>query len=376
MARPKTAGAFEIPPADRLDREGVPFQRPLQVACFSWDANRRLALDDRGLRFYAPPNIAVPLSAGFESYVTRALAVPEHLDALLAALLAGSLVTPHPPATPEARRHLPAFVTWRGILTKLFSAAHDRREPFELRATRFNGTIYLVENELPEKAERERNMSAREALFAYGGYKFEALCTLPVPFPKATEQMLQARDTAPVNNNEQFCSVLKTRIGEDLVFIGAEVDCAAAPPDHPTSTANYIELKTNRVIANDRQRRTFENKLLKIYLQSYLAGIPKVIVGFRNDDHVVEDLREFATLDIPAMLLGRVDWDANACLSFGASLLGFLKRTVVVDDPDVVYAVRMEEDALQIVVYEGRRDPALRFLPTWYTTGEGRPPDV
>lgn len=354
-------------PVERFSKRTVPkFSRPQEVACFSYDEKRRLFLDARGLKYYVPPNQAIPLSHGFESYVTRDLAKPEHLDALLASLHAEGLASREAP-TPATRRTTASFVTWRGILTKLFSACFDRREQLVLRAVLFNGTIYLVEHELEARQERERNLAGKEAIWAYGGYKFEALSTVAVPPDQATPEMLAERETAIVNNNEQFCSVLKTRFGDHLIYIGAEVDCALDPPAEPGSTDTYVELKTNRVIGNERQHRAFGSKLMKIYLQSFLAGIPRVFVGFRDDDNIVREIREFDTMEIPEMTHGTVDWDANVCMAFGAAVLEFLKRTIKIDDPYVVHTVRLEADGARMTVVKEEPGPnAQTFLPEWF----------
>lgn len=369
---PVFVGNFDISPPDRFaNKPAPPYQQPTEVSCFSFDGFRNLFLDDRTLRFFAMPNQSVPLSRGFESYITRDLAAPEHLDSLLLALHTEKLLSRAAP-TPANRRRMPNFVTWRGVLTKLFSVVYDRREPFELWATLFNGTIYLVENELESKRERERNMSGQDALWAYGGYKFEALCNLPVPEAQATGEMLDEREKAVVNNNEQYCAVLKTRFGEDLIYMGAEVDCATTIPK-AGSTDAYLELKTNRIISNERQQKAFGTKLMKIYLQSFLAGIPKVIVGFRDDDHLVQEIREFETLDIPVMTRGQVEWDPNVIMSFGAAVLEFLKRNIRQDHPSVVYSVKADRDGKKLVINELPENMAKPFLPEWLRKGEDPP---
>ena len=37
----------------------------------------------------------------------------------------------------------------------------------------------------------------------------------------------------------------------------------------------------------------------KVWLQSYLGGVPKIIFGFRNDEGIIKSFREYDTLKIP-----------------------------------------------------------------------------
>jgi RAT1-interacting protein len=45
-----------------------------------------------------------------------------------------------------------------------------------------------------------------------------------------------------------------------------------------------VELKTNRLTEHPRQQANFErHKLLKFWIQSFLAGVPHICCGFRDD---------------------------------------------------------------------------------------------
>ncbi|KAG0239220.1 Histone H2A.Z [Actinomortierella wolfii] len=114
-----------------------------------------------------------------------------------------------------------------------------------------------------------------------------------------------------VNTNIQYCTVARTRLGEHSIILGAEVDCTQhrkkPPPYNPLD--DYVELKTSRVITSEREQTSFEKfKLLKFWAQSYLAGVPTIVVGFRDDDGVVRELRTFKTAEIPQIVRGRGFW--------------------------------------------------------------------
>ena len=60
------------------------------------------------------------------------------------------------------------------------------------------------------------------------------------------------------------------------LLMSAEIDCA-------DEEKKYVELKTSKQIASQRDSASFEKfKLLKFWLQSFLAGVPRVLVGFRR----------------------------------------------------------------------------------------------
>jgi hypothetical protein len=132
------------------------------------------------------------------------------------------------------------------------------------------------------------------------------------------------------------------------LLMSAEIDCA-------DERGAYIELKTSRQMDNERQHANFEkHKLLKFWLQvpppyhrplttapllpppyyrplttalfyrpslspcltapttaplfwlqSFLAGVPRIIVGFRDDAGVVKELRPLETMKIPRMVRGK-----------------------------------------------------------------------
>ena len=84
---------------------------------------------------------------------------------------------------------------------------------------------------------------------------------------------------------------------------------------------SFVELKTNIIITSQRDEMMFERyvsphscrrlnadvlhfartKLLKHYVQSFLLGVPLIIVGFRTRPGVLSALQRFNTLEIPRL---------------------------------------------------------------------------
>lgn len=67
----------------------------------------------------------------------------------------------------------------------------------------------------------------------------------------------------------------------------------------------------------------YERKLLKFWAQSFLLGVPKIIVGFRDPNGIVHRLEELETSSIPGKVkkVGRGSWDGNICINFAAAFL-------------------------------------------------------
>lgn len=67
----------------------------------------------------------------------------------------------------------------------------------------------------------------------------------------------------------------------------------------------------------------FHRKLMKYWLQSFLLGVPKIIVGFRTRDGVLVNINEIETHRIPETVNSRPNakWNADMCVNFAAGFL-------------------------------------------------------
>ena len=67
----------------------------------------------------------------------------------------------------------------------------------------------------------------------------------------------------------------------------------------------------------------YERKLLKFWIQSFLLGVPKIVVGFRDRNGGLQRLEELETRSLPTFVKrqGRGAWDGNICINFTASFL-------------------------------------------------------
>ena len=136
-----------------------------------------------------------------------------------------------------------------------------------------------------------------------------------------------------MNNNAQYCSIARTGIGQNALILGGEVDCVMGEkPSGKDEPIPWIELKTTAEPPNDHPReiQKFERKLLRFWAQSFLLGVPKVIVGYRTTEGYLTRLQEFETQRIPGMVSrGQGTWNGNICINMTAKFLDHLKTVVV-----------------------------------------------
>ena len=305
-----------------------------EIACFSYDEDHKLHLDDSSLKYYHTPHLPADLSAGFESFrdLQKADKGDEHLTSLLATITDLEQRTGEKCDTD--------VVTWRGMMTKIMAAPFDRFNSFEMNATCFQGTIFVEEDHqsrLEEKQQQMRKPGNRRPdlpapeLMAYWGYKFEALSVIPDVWDNVSREQIENRDKDPVSNYAQYCSVVKTGIGGASLILGGEVDAVwDRKPEDPEQPIKWVELKTNEQPQSDADMLKYERKLLKHWVQSFLLGVPKIIVGFRNRDGILQRLEEMDTQSIPGQVkrVGKNSWDGNVCINFAAAFLDFLRNTI------------------------------------------------
>lgn len=101
---------------------------------------------------------------------------------------------------------------------------------------------------------------------------------------------------------------------------------------------------------NPREVVKFERKLLRFWAQSFLLGVPKIMVGYRTQAGFLTRISEMETQRIPGMVKrGSGVWDGNVCINLTAAFLEFLKRTVTGEG---AWRIARKRNARTIEVYE------------------------
>lgn len=216
-------------------------------------------------------------------------------------------------------------------------------------ATLHDGTIY-IEEDFPSRA-AERAAEANEPprrnqhpdqqsreMMTYWGYKFETRALIPTPPSTTPPQEIERHQRSAVSNHAQYCSIVNTSFGPHSLLLGGEVDGLLAPkPPDPEAPIQWVELKTSEELPPPQRQQhrdilRFERKLLKFWAQSFLLGVPKILVGFRSRAGILRSLQMFNTHELPGMVRrGTNCWDGNVCINFATEFLGWLKGVVTED---------------------------------------------
>ncbi|KAK2761378.1 decapping endonuclease targeting mRNA [Arachnomyces sp. PD_36] len=342
---------FDIQPVNRFSGSNAVIRRPKEIACFSYDDDHKFYLDESSLRYYYPPKLPADLNKGFDTFEKLNDSGDEHLDALLDTIIALEKET--------GSKCEADIITWRGMMTKILTTPFDNMNGYEMNATYYQGSIFIEENnefKLAQKeAQRSQSMppgSASQDMMAFWGYKFETLSLIPTPWDTTPREFIESREEHVVNNKAQYCSVVRTGIGEAKLVIGGEVDAVwDCKPQKKEAPINWVELKTSAEIYTDHDLRKYERKLLKFWAQSFLLGVPKIVVGFRSKQGILERLEEVETRNIPGDVKkrGKGTWDGNICINFTANFLDWLKMNI---NEDGVWRIRKREKSPVVEVFK------------------------
>ncbi|KAJ1329490.1 RAT1-interacting protein [Microdochium nivale] len=356
--------SFNIQPIGRFSGECEAVKRPKEFACFSYDDKHEFHLDDRSMQWYYPPRLGADLSRGFESFDKHDDAGDEHLDSLLKTVMA------HEQAS--GSKIDAQILTWRGMMTKLMSAPFEDRDGFEMNATLYQGCIFIEENHEYKQASKQEQHNQQQGrrhqqfspdVMTFWGYKFEALSCLPRPWGEMSREYIEKREDHIVSNKAQYCSVVRTGIGKNILCLGGEVDAIwDSKPAEQGKPINWVELKTSAEIRDERGMANFERKLMKFWIQSFLLGVPKIIVGFRTQGGILSKLEEIKTVAIPetAARRGVRSWDANTCINFASGFLDWLKTAI---NDEGVWRIRRGTRSQTIEVFRIEETGHGKILP-------------
>ncbi|KAF0922908.1 hypothetical protein E2562_002153 [Oryza meyeriana var. granulata] len=273
---------------ETLSRKAVAFQEPCEIACYSRVEGGDVYFDDRSLRLFKRnicDYVGENLNKGFESFIEKRDLGSEGFGDLLACIRNSTM--------PLQNIH---FVTYRNNLNKILATAY-LREPWKMGVHKRKGVVYLDVHKLPERPKSEI-----ESRRCYWGYSFENL---------ATENSID-EDGRGIDANVEFCSVIKTKLGAHRIIMGAEMDCCDATDD---GRRFYVELKTSRELEYHTVEAFEKEKLLRFWIQSFLAGVPYVVVGFRNDAGVLIRTERLRTKDITQKVKAKNYWQVNKLFS-------------------------------------------------------------
>lgn len=311
---------------ETLSRMCANFQEPCEIASYSRASDGNVYFDDRCLRPFRRRVLeesGIDLNEGFETFVEKREDLECHGFGDLLDCIRNTNI-------PLGNIH---FVTFRNNLNKILGTAYNRTDPWEMGVHRRKNTVYLDVHKLPERPQTKMDRQR-----TYWGYSFEQVATTD-PNEGASE------DSRIVDANVEYCAVIRTKLGAHRIIMGAEMDCYENSRD---GKKYYIELKTSREL-DARSVQYFEKvKLLKYWIQSFLAGVPRIVIGFRNDGGRLLRAQALSTREITQKVKAKNYWQGGVCLAFADEVLCWLYGTVK-EDEDYVLQFSPQSNRLELL---------------------------
>uniref|UniRef100_A0A060TD59 Decapping nuclease n=1 Tax=Blastobotrys adeninivorans TaxID=409370 RepID=A0A060TD59_BLAAD len=320
-------------------------RQPKEICSFSIDENYETQLDNRCLSYFYLPeaflDYNIDLSAGFSDFTEKDESIDVHLNHMLKALL-------HYEQENDTKVKVD-MITFRGIMTKILCLSYSKNEDLDLNIVRFDNQLFMEEDH-DLLMSRKRPMGPRDKMMSYWGYKFEAVSTLRKPWSETTRDEIENRSKVPVNNIEQYLSIVRTGIGSVRLLLGAEVDCVKDyKPEAPKDPLpHYMELKTSSVIYDEKEARKFERKLFKTWAQSFLLGVRHIVYGFRDQNGKLESIEHFKTEQLPILVRDssythkNAKWNGNDSIAFYGAVIEWIKETIGTTGDDFGTAWRLQ----------------------------------
>ncbi|KAG1830626.1 hypothetical protein EV424DRAFT_1375660 [Suillus variegatus] len=234
VARARIEGdyALAFPSLSHPVSHSPAFQRPSQLITFSYSPSRVLQFDDSALRYFVSPPHGADLNHGYKNWTRR----PEErgrIDGLLS-------------AWSRFKTNLNGKIPRLEILT----APYEERDAWELNVMCVDGTMYFEEHLSDARLKEKSDLEPRHLLQSYYGYSFESYCTSSTPNERDQHASGSSSGSSgavgwggDVDTNVQWCSVVKTKLGDTRIVIGGEVDCVRG--GYTGNTDNFVELKTS-----------------------------------------------------------------------------------------------------------------------------------
>ncbi|XP_075752198.1 decapping and exoribonuclease protein isoform X2 [Rhipicephalus microplus] len=347
--------------------ESPSFGEPTEIRNFSLVGPERQYVSSPVKRKYLIDEIPLKplwnLSRGYSTAVRRDQMqprepywVPEALDNL--EQIASCRMQGAEAAWHERHSLLPDFVICRSSVAKLLRTPFSE-EAWQFVACRIYGVVF-VQHLLTHKVRDDHYRCMKDPhddLRSYWGLKFPEYMSSSTP---GTDPDVDA----VLNELEEYKVVVRNSLGSHTLLMGATIK-AVDPRYEPGSPKGYVVFRTQRMFPTDRQWFNFRrHKLLEWWSYSVPIGVPRVICGFRDDDGIVQSVREFQVHQMPEEARGM--WSEDSCLRFLDQFLSFLKEHVREDDGRTTYNFEYDPFS-RTVICTRLPDTGKRFaLPNWY----------
>lgn len=302
------------------------------------------------------------------------------------------------------------FITFRGVLTRIMTSPYLHDE-WMVGACLYQGTIYLCPYYQDEEIESMESINRRgnyfivqtmrfsylfiqnflfavhelvkdtkttKNLYSFMGYRFEQLMTSSRPNQ-------QSFNLDPFKQTfTEYSLLVNTQIGPrshkyNLLY-AAEIDALdeGKRREDQSSLHNFVEIKTTPEIKSIMHFRSMKKyKMIKWWAQCFLVNIPKLVVGYRNDENHCTKIETMRTDEIPNNCSQL--WSKAKCIDFLYTFLDFVHKTVTRninhDMPKqysqvFLFSTFIEKDqpssTRKILVHRLNRAEHFSILPYWF----------
>ena len=291
------------------------------------------------------------LSSNFHLYQPKTAGIANSTDITDAVSRAGYDIT----------KNKISIVTYRNNLNKILASPYNQ-DAWTIGASRkqgdthvtleildyhsepeFDRSVYDTQDKIEGILKLKHNDPKKQGLMSYWGRRLEELCT------ESPSEEEKERENVPL----EVCYCVRSRINKHRILVGAEMDAiepvpspsSTSPspsPSTPSSSSNktgdsgpsmrLVEIKSSRELTSHSQKGSFEKfKLMKFWIQSFLAGIPTILVGWRDDKGLITGFDRLDVMGIPRRVRkahGDQAWQPNVCLNFADSVFTFLQQNV------------------------------------------------
>ena len=272
--------------------------------------------DCSGLQSLKLPPCPIDLNRGIENFVPNSPDSPIGVEIVIEAILKSGTEV-----------HDGGVITFRNNLNKIFGTVFQMNSGWTVDGIRLSTQqkeIILLD--IVNKPSTETKFDINTIY----GYQFEANCC-GQGIADATKEYGMLSSTKIFRRSAKASGL--------HLYIGAEIDAYedAGPisqtcdeQSEPPPVECLRELKTFRKPAHPGQKRTLYGlKYPKWWLQSYLVGVPSLILGARNEDGIVEEILSIKTLELPRTSWNHgMLWSPTQALAFGLDVLTWMKGIV------------------------------------------------
>lgn len=296
------------------------FSRPQICGVFSVDSQRCYRNGMENLKYLnIPKNINFNLNLGDDKYLEKP---NSSKDEKIKHLLAFIMNNRQQVITNE--RVNADFVCFRGLLKVIMCTPYEK-EDWIIVASKFKGTIYLCAVQTEQKKNEILRQTEKDIKFTRYGHKFENYVLSKNP------NELPAGNNEPTIESEEFCIMFSTKIANNLMLYGAEIDGVESKEEikslEQLRKVQLVEVKVKRRESNERQKQNFYRfKSRNYWSQSYLVGIERLFVGIRDDSGIVEEVKPMTLRELYEPSQRNNFWHPTVCINFLNDFLETVKR--------------------------------------------------